>query len=87
MIYTASTLIFGRSVFRVVEYMQGHDGYALTYEWTLYTFDAVPMFIVSIMFWYWYPGYIQPDVEVADDAERIEMANGARKFARFRSSQ
>lgn len=83
MIYVANTLIFGRSVFRVVEYMQGHDGYSLTHEWTLYTFDAVPMFVVTIIFWYWYPGYVQPDV---DDVERIELANSGSKFARFRWS-
>ncbi|KAH9211372.1 RTA1 like protein-domain-containing protein [Leptodontidium sp. 2 PMI_412] len=83
MIYVANTLIFGRSVFRVVEYMQGHDGYSLTHEWTLYTFDAVPMFVVTIIFWYWYPGYVQPDV---DDVERIELANSGNKFARFRWS-
>ncbi|KAH7342520.1 RTA1 like protein-domain-containing protein [Rhexocercosporidium sp. MPI-PUGE-AT-0058] len=84
MIYVASAFIFGRSVFRVVEYMQGHDGYSLTHEWTLYTFDAVPMFIVTIMFWYWYPGYVQPDVE---DIERIELANSGSKLSRFRWSQ
>jgi len=84
MIYAASTLIFGRSVFRVVEYMQGHDGYSLTHEWTLYTFDAVPMFAVTIIFWYWYPGCIQPDI---DDVERIELANSGGKFARFRWSR
>lgn len=84
MVYVASTLIFGRSVFRVVEYMQGHDGYSLTHEWTLYTFDAVPMFAVTIIFWYWYPGYVQPDI---DDVERIELANSGGKFARFRWSR
>lgn len=71
MIYTVSALIFARSVFRVVEYVQGHEGYALTHEWTLYAFDAVPMFAVAVMFWYWYPGFIRP--AITEDAERIEL--------------
>lgn len=61
MIYTVSTLIFLRSVFRVVEYLQGHDGYALSNEWTLYVFDAAPMFAVAVGFWYYFPGNIRPN--------------------------
>ncbi|KAH8674813.1 RTA1 like protein-domain-containing protein, partial [Tricladium varicosporioides] len=55
MIYASSVLIFARSIFRVVEYIQGHDGYSLGHEWTLYVFDTAPMFIVMVIFWVWYP--------------------------------
>ncbi|KAK3322979.1 RTA1 like protein-domain-containing protein [Apodospora peruviana] len=34
--YASSGLIVARSIFRVVEYALGHDGYSLTHEWTLY---------------------------------------------------
>ncbi|TVY31671.1 Protein RTM1, partial [Lachnellula subtilissima] len=43
MVYGVCGLIFARSVFRVVEYVQGANGFCLRHEWTLYVFDAVPM--------------------------------------------
>ena len=59
MIYIVSVLIFGRSVFRVVEFIQGADGYSMVHEWTLYVFDAVPMFFVAVIFCFWHPGNLQ----------------------------
>ncbi|KAG9237972.1 Rta1 protein [Amylocarpus encephaloides] len=75
MIYTVSALIFFRSIFRVVEYIQGHDGYSLTHEWTLYVFDAVPMFVVTVAFWWWYPAYIQSAIESVDSVELDNRRN------------
>ncbi|KAK3935405.1 RTA1-domain-containing protein [Diplogelasinospora grovesii] len=45
-LYFVSGLIMVRSLFRVIEYVQGNTGYLLTTEAFLYVFDAVPMFIV-----------------------------------------
>ena len=72
MIYTVNALIFTRSIFRVVEYIQGQNGYSLGHEWTLYVFDAVPMFVVAVAFWFWYPGFIRP---ANQDDERVELEN------------
>lgn len=72
MIYAVSALIFARSIFRVVEYIQGHDGYPLTHEWTLYVFDGVLMLVVAFAFWFWYPGYIRPAKE---DSDTVELGN------------
>ena len=49
-LYAASTLIFIRSIFRVVEYAQGNDGYLLGHEYFLYIFDAVLMLGVMTIF-------------------------------------
>lgn len=49
-LYVASALIMVRSVFRVVEYLQGNDGYLLRHEVFLYIFDALLMFAVLILF-------------------------------------
>ncbi|KAF8851416.1 RTA1 domain protein [Acephala macrosclerotiorum] len=49
-LYVASILIMVRSVFRVVEYIQGFDGYILEHEVFLYIFDAVLMFAVMVIF-------------------------------------
>lgn len=60
MLYTVSALIMVRSIFRVVEYIMGHDGYPLKNEWTLYIFDAVLMFGVIMMLGWRYPDNLHP---------------------------
>ena len=49
-LYGASTLIMVRSVFRVVEYLQGSDGALLHHEAYLYILDALLMFAVMVVF-------------------------------------
>ena len=55
MLYACSALIIMRSVFRVVEYVMGLDGYPLSHEWALYVFDAVLMAAVQVIFLVWFP--------------------------------
>jgi hypothetical protein len=58
-LYAVSALILIRSIFRVVEYAAGNDGYPLTHEWMLYVFDSVLM-ITSMLIWgIWHPGTLQ----------------------------
>lgn len=59
MLYVVSIAIFARSIFRCVEYAQGQSGYSMANEWTLYIFDSVPMFAVTIVFLIWYPSRFQ----------------------------
>jgi hypothetical protein len=49
-LYFASALIMVRSVIRVIEYLQGNNGYFLRHEIFLYMFDALLMFIVMVLF-------------------------------------
>jgi RTA1 like protein len=49
-LYFASSLIMIRSIFRVVEYIMGNDGYLLRHEYYLYVFDAVLMWGVMVVF-------------------------------------
>ena len=46
-LYIVSVLIFVRSIVRVVEYLQGYDGFLMTHEVFIYVFDALPM-VVSL---------------------------------------
>ncbi|KAF2851581.1 RTA1-domain-containing protein [Plenodomus tracheiphilus IPT5] len=48
-LYTVSALILFRCVFRLIEYSMGNAGYLIAHEWTLYAFDAVPMFLVLVL--------------------------------------
>ncbi|KAJ4326097.1 hypothetical protein N0V94_000259 [Neodidymelliopsis sp. IMI 364377] len=59
MLYVTSALILIRSVFRIIEYGAGSDGYLLANEWPLYIFDSVLMLAVMVMFYVWYPNDLQ----------------------------
>jgi hypothetical protein len=48
--YAASFLIMVRSVFRVIEYLQGNDGSLLQHEYYIYALDALLMLAVMVIF-------------------------------------
>ncbi|EOD43142.1 putative rta1 domain-containing protein [Neofusicoccum parvum UCRNP2] len=77
-LYLTSGLILVRSVFRLIEYVQGEDGQLLSNEIYLYIFDATLMFLVMVIFNWKHPSILIPyrtkvqtssvsDVEVASD--------------------
>ncbi|KAE8391243.1 RTA1 like protein-domain-containing protein [Aspergillus alliaceus] len=49
-LYGASALILIRSIFRLIEYAQGNDGYLVSHEWFMYIFDALLMFGTMLIF-------------------------------------
>lgn len=49
-LYSGSLLILVRSLFRVVEYAQGNDGYLVSHEVYLYVFDAALMSTTMVLF-------------------------------------
>lgn len=49
-LYITSALILVRSVFRAIEYIQGHDGYLIRHEVFLYIFDSMLMAWVVVAF-------------------------------------
>lgn len=57
-LYVASTLIIVRSLFRIIEYAGGNDGYLFSQEAFLYVFDALLMFIVVSWLNWRHPGEI-----------------------------
>lgn len=62
-LYAGSGLIVIRSVFRVIEYLMGNDGYLLRHEVFLYIFDAVPMLFVMVLFNVVHPGFLAASKE------------------------
>lgn len=48
-----------QSLFRVVEYIEGNDGYLLRHEYYLYIFDAMLMFCVMVLFNVVHPSEVQ----------------------------
>lgn len=57
-LYVASGLIMIRSVFRVIEYLQGNNGYLLRHEFFLYIFDALLMLVVMCLFNWVHPAQV-----------------------------
>ncbi|CAI4217678.1 unnamed protein product [Parascedosporium putredinis] len=53
-LYVVSTIILIRSIFRVVEYLQGNGGYLISREIFLYMFDAALMAAVMAIFLVYY---------------------------------
>jgi RTA1 like protein len=49
-LYIASICILIRSIFRVVEYVMGEDGYLLSHEIFLYIFDATLMLLTMAIY-------------------------------------
>lgn len=58
-LYAASALILVRSIFRVVEYVQGNDGYLMKHEVYSYIFDSVLMLVVMVLFNVVHPSQVQ----------------------------
>ncbi|KAL5313150.1 hypothetical protein ACEPPN_018883 [Leptodophora sp. 'Broadleaf-Isolate-01'] len=59
-LYIVSALIMIRSVVRVVEYIQGFEGYILSHEAFLYIFDGLLMFIALAIFNWIHPSELIP---------------------------
>lgn len=74
-LYVVSILIFIRSIIRVIEYLQGWQGYILSHEAFLYVFDGLIMFIAMAMM-----NWIHPS-QVADElkSQRQRGAINARE--------
>jgi hypothetical protein len=70
-LYVTSGLIVVRSIFRIVEYVQGNAGYLLSHEVFLYVFDAVLMVVVMVLF-----NWVHPS-EVTEAYEKRRVDSGA----------
>ena len=58
-LYASSVLIMVRSIFRIVEFVQGRTGYTQRHEWGLYLFDAALMLAALILFNVVHPGKVK----------------------------
>jgi hypothetical protein len=73
-LYSVSALILFRCTFRLIEYAMGNAGYLIAHEWTLYVFDAVPMFLVLVLLLVLQPSkYVSQGTEKVEDTSVAEM--------------
>ncbi|PYI20676.1 RTA1 like protein [Aspergillus violaceofuscus CBS 115571] len=69
-LYAACTLILIRSIFRVVEFVQGNDGWIMHREYLLYIFDALLMAGTGMVLGFVFPGSFLEGRK--RDAERVD---------------
>lgn len=73
-LYIVSTLILIRSVFRLIEYKYGFDGYLMTHEVFMYVFDALLMFGAMVVMNVYHPAVILGDGKgVGVDTETVQL--------------
>lgn len=89
-LYITSVLIMIRSLFRLVEYLQGHDGYLLKHEVYLYVLDAALMLIVMVLFNWIHPAEITALLKGKQSGDRMKRDFGdiplnQHRFQRFDS--
>jgi hypothetical protein len=65
-LYATIFLMYLRNVFRVIEFIQGYDGYLATHERFLYGFDFAPLYACFILFSVFHYGfYLGPQAQQA----------------------
>ncbi|KAF2659684.1 RTA1 like protein [Lophiostoma macrostomum CBS 122681] len=69
-LYSVSLLILFRCTFRLIEYAMGNAAYLISHEWTLYCFDAVPMFLVLVLML-----VLQPTQYVVEENEKLSQSD------------
>lgn len=71
MLYATSVVISIRNIFRLVEFIAGHDSYLFLNEWPVYMFDGVLMILVMVGFYNWYP----PQLDANTTDSMIELTS------------
>ncbi|KAH8781946.1 RTA1 like protein-domain-containing protein [Hyaloscypha finlandica] len=80
-LYGASLMIMIRSVFRIVEYVIGQDGYLLDHEVFLYVFDAALMFLTMVLFNVYHPSRIINKGEMEHHERDLESTDSGYAMA------
>ncbi|CZR69513.1 related to protein RTA1 [Phialocephala subalpina] len=83
-LYVDSGLIMIRSVFRIVEYIQGNDGALLKRELYLYIFDAGLMFLAMLILNNWHPSLVLSAGEGDHSLQVVEISRTKEDFASHR---
>lgn len=71
-LYAANSLVMIRSVFRLIEYAMGNNGYLLRHEAFLYVFDALLMLAVMILF-----NAVHPSSLIPKRGKSMELVSSA----------
>lgn len=73
-LYVGSLLIMVRSIFRVVEYLMGNNGFLLRHEYLLYIFDAALMFLVMVLFLWVHPSQLKSSLSSEESPYTLDIS-------------
>jgi hypothetical protein len=85
-LYFVSLLILIRSIFRVVEYLGGQEGFLLTNEVFLYAFDSALMFLAMVYLNWVHPSEIKSYLKGGPCAKGFQMKEIWSETSETRSS-
>jgi hypothetical protein len=80
-LYICSALILLRNLVRLIEYLEGYDGWVITHEAMLYIFDSLPMLMVFLVLAVCHPCELLNNTSTPDDspeATDLEALNTTR---------
>lgn len=86
-LYISSLIILIRSIFRVVEYLQGNRGYLISHEIFLYMFDTLLMAIVMAILGTWYVEHLQSLKEKKGTDSGTDSYCNDREMQNLRSTE
>ncbi|KAG0218178.1 hypothetical protein BGX33_008354 [Mortierella sp. NVP41] len=72
-LYFSSLFIIIRSVYRIVEFVQGHQGYLISHEVYLFVFDVVPLILATGIWAIVWPTVLLDRVEAQVREEAVEF--------------
>ena len=82
-LYVTSLLILIRSIFRVIEYLQGNDGPLMSSEVYVFVFDGVLMLCALVWMNWFHPSEIglllRGDVPIKNGVELVKVGRGRAK--------
>lgn len=90
-LYVTSALIWIRSVFRAIEYIEGNKGYLMTTEAFLFVFDSVLIFICMVWMNWFHPSEIKMllrgEIPIRNGMELMKRGGSFGKLASTQSSR
>jgi hypothetical protein len=74
-LYSVSSLILARCIFRLLEYAMGNAAYLISHEWTLYVFDTTLMVLALTMLLILQPTkYVPQESKKSSGSDMEELA-------------
>ncbi|KAF7713091.1 Uncharacterized protein PECH_002012 [Penicillium ucsense] len=83
-LYIACVLILVRSIFRVVEFVEGNDGYIMRREYWLYIFDAALMTLAGASMTVFFPGFLLGRGELKGSSAVESFSSGEHEMSSSR---
>ncbi|KAF3171610.1 hypothetical protein TWF225_002253 [Orbilia oligospora] len=76
-LYISCACILIRSIYRIVEFAQGWDGYLMSHEVYFYVLEALPMLPCLVIFNIFHPSKYLPELKPTEESQDVALENQA----------